>query len=459
MEIILSHWDRAKMYIKEELTPVVFSEYIEPLIPLHFDDENFVLKVDEEYKISLIEQQYHFLILKSMRFVTGGKSINIRYVLDPSDYSEAAMTTAPENAAEPEILEDSASMPDLMGQDSGEGFSSKYTFESFVVGSNNRLAHAAAVAVAQNPGKKYNPLFIYGGVGLGKTHLMHAIAQQVLKTNPGFKVSFVSSEKFTNEFIDAIRKESNIQFRYKYRSIDMLLVDDIQFLSGKEGTQEEFFHTFNDLYGSGSQIIMTSDKPPKDIPGFEERLRSRFEWGLSCDITPPNFETRVAILRKKAEEEKFAVSDDILEIIARQVESNIRELEGMLTKVKIMQQLQTAPITLEQVEISLGATVDPPAKPISIDIIIQTTARNYSVSFGDIVGQKRTNVIAEARQIAMYFARTHTELSLQAIGNAFGGRDYSTVIHACTKIKQKVQRSPEFKNTLDEIFEEILNRS
>jgi chromosomal replication initiator protein len=481
MANIQDYWLKAKSYIKEELTPVVFSEYIEPLAPLYFDDENFVLKVDEDYKVTLIEQQYHFLIIKALRYATGGKNINIRYVLKETDYSEEAMAQAPESAAEPKEAAPPSPPPgdpdaESLGQagfasiadpipaapraEEGEmAFNPKYTFEGFVVGTNNRLAHAAASAVAQSPGKKYNPLFIYGGVGLGKTHLMHAVAQQILATTPSFNVSFVSSEKFTNEFIDAIRKESNLQFRNKYRSIDMLLVDDIQFLSGKEGTQEEFFHTFNDLYGSGRQIILTSDKPPKDIPGLEERLRSRFELGLSCDITPPNFETRVAILRKKAEEERFSVSEEILEIIARQAESNIRELEGILARVKIMQDLSGRPVRAEDVEESLRDAQSQNEKPVSIDVIMQTTARNYSVSYGDLVSHKRTNSIAQARQVAMYFSRNLTTLSLQTIGDAFGGRDYSTVIHACTKIKQKIQNNLDFKKTLDEIELEIRARS
>lgn len=445
------YWNEAKSYIKEELTPIVFQDYIEPIKPVFYDSDTFtfVLKVEEDYKISLIEQRYHFLIIKALRYATGGRNINVKYVRSEAEYSEAALTqTSLKKTSEKSY----ASANQVY-------FNPKYTFDSFVVGSNNRLAHAASLAVAQYPGKKYNPLFIYGGVGLGKTHLMQAIAQSVLSEFPNYKVVFVSSEKFTNEFIDAIRKESNIQFRNKYRNVDMLLVDDIQFFAGKEGTQEEFFHTFNDLYGSGKQIIMTSDKHPKDIPNLEERLRSRFEWGLSCDITPPNYETRIAILRKKAEEENFAVSDDILEYIADKIESNIRELEGVLLRVKMMQDIQDTPLTKREVVDNLKDIISVSEKRISIETIIHTVAHNFNVAYGDIVSSKRTSNIAHARQVAMYLSRELTELSLQSVGDSFGGRDYSTVIHACSKIKQSIENDTSTYKEINSLITEIKNKA
>ncbi|MFA0814727.1 MAG: chromosomal replication initiator protein DnaA [Anaerofustis sp.] len=441
-----SVWDNALEYIKEELTPIVFQEYIEPILPVHSTNETFVLKIAEEYKKTAIENMYHYLIVKALRYATGGKNVTVKYVTDDSEYSRP-------------IAEKEQSFSSYAEKQSAYSFNPKYTFDTFVVGTNNRLAHAASLAVSQSPGKKYNPLFIYGGVGLGKTHLMQAIAQHILSENEHFKVSFVSSEKFTNEFIDAIRRESNIQFRNKYRNVDVLLVDDIQFLSGKEGTQEEFFHTFNDLYNAGKQIILTSDKPPKDIPNLEERLRSRFEWGLSCDIAPPNFETRVAILRRKAEDENFEVSNEILEYIAEKVVSNIRELEGVLLKVKVLCEMEQKPLTIQKLNESLKDMFASTEKRISSELIIQTVSKYYNVSYGDILSSKRTMNIANARQIGMYLMRELTDLSLQNIGDSFGGRDYSTVIHACGKVKDKSEEDDNFKKELSYIITEIKNNN
>lgn len=439
-------WDSALDYIKDELTPIVFQEYIEPIIPVRFTDDTFILRITEEYKKTAIENMYHYLIIKALRYATGGKNVTIKYVTDDNDYSGSSSGSIRRISSYPEKLP-------------AYSFNPKYTFETFVVGSNNRLAHAASLAVSQSPGKKYNPLFIYGGVGLGKTHLMQAIAQHILEENVNFNVSFVSSEKFTNEFIDAIRRESNLQFRNKYRNVDVLLVDDIQFLSGKEGTQEEFFHTFNDLYNAGKQIILTSDKPPKDIPNLEERLRSRFEWGLSCDIAPPNFETRVAILKRKAEDENFEVSDEILEYIAEKVASNIRELEGVLLKVKVICEMEQKPITLQKLSENLKDMFANTEKRISSELVIQTVSKYYNVTYGDILSPKRTMNIANARQVGMYLMRELTDLSLQGIGDCFGGRDYSTVIHACGKVKEKSEADEKYKKEISHIITEIKNNN
>jgi chromosomal replication initiator protein len=432
-------WTTALDYIKEELSPIVYQEYIESIEPLSIREDQVLLKISEEYKKTAIENMYQYLIIKALRYATGGKNITVSYVTSDSDI--------PKNTAEPK--------PAPVQQTTY--FNPKYTFDSFVVGSNNRLAHAASLAVSQYPGKKYNPLFIYGGVGLGKTHLMQAIAQYILKENPNYKVSFVSSEKFTNEFIDAIRRESNLQFRTKYRGVDVLLVDDIQFLSGKEGTQEEFFHTFNDLYNTGKQIILTSDKPPKDIPNLEERLRSRFEWGLSCDITPPNFETRVAILKKKAEDENLDLSNEILEFIAEHVASNIRELEGVLMKVKVLYDIENKPLTMQKLQESLKDIFTTEDKRISPEHIIQQVIKFYNVSYGDLLSSKRTMNIANARQVAMYLIREMTDLSLQSIGDLFGGRDYSTVIHACGKVKEKTIENTNFSNEISQLTDDVKN--
>lgn len=451
------YWKSALSYIKDELTPIVYQDYIESLTPVYYNEktDTFVLKADEEYKITLLEQKYHFLIVKALRYATGGKNVMVKYVSSDDeyrnlvDYDEAVTATKLPSTYEPSVY-----TPPTKEK---YQFNPKYTFDSFVVGTNNRLAHAASLAVAQYPAQKYNPLFIYGGVGLGKTHLMQAIAQYVLSEHPDYNVVFVSSEKFTNEFIDAIRRESNLQFRNKYRNVDMLLVDDIQFLAGKEGTQEEFFHTFNDLYNASKQIILTSDKPPKEIPNLEERLRSRFECGLSCDVEPPNFETRVAILRKKAEEEHFSIGDDILEFIAEKVNSNIRELEGVLLRVKLLCEMEGGEVSAEQIKEHLSEIVTTNERRITADQIISAAAKFYDVTYNDILSSKRTSNIAKARQVGMYLTRELTDLSQQNIGDCFGGRDHSTVIHACSKIKQLALDDTAFSRELQAIISNIKN--
>lgn len=329
----------------------------------------------------------------------------------------------------------------------------KYTFDTFVIGNSNRLAHAAARAVAEAPSKAYNPLFLYGGVGLGKTHLMHAIGHYVLNHNEHSKVVYVSSETFTNELINSIRDDTTVEFRTKYRTIDILLVDDIQFLAGKERTQEEFFHTFNALYEANKQIIISSDRPPKEIPTLEDRLRSRFEWGLLADIQPPDLETRVAILRKKAQLENFIIPDDVLLFIATKIKSNIRELEGALLRV-------IAYASLHQKEINLDLTMealkevlssDRP-KNISIPLIQKIVAQYFNLRIEEFKARRRTRNVAFARQIAMYLSRELTDASLPKIGEEFGGRDHTTVIHAYEKIKEEIETDEELKNTVNEII-------
>ena len=311
----------------------------------------------------------------------------------------------------------------------------KYSFDTFVIGNSNRFAHAASLAVAEAPSKAYNPLFIYGGVGLGKTHLMHAIGHYILSQNPDSKVVYVSSEKFTNELINSIREYRNEEFRNKYRNIDVLLIDDIQFIAGKEGTQEEFFHTFNALHENNKQIIISSDRPPKEIPTLEDRLRSRFEWGLITDIQAPDLETRIAILRKKANIENIVVNDDVMLYIATKIKSNIRELEGALIRVVAYSSLTNSEITEELAEEALKDILSG-SKPveITVDLIKDLISKNYKIKLEDFNSKKRTRAIAYPRQIAMYLTRELTDLSLPKIGDEFGGRDHTTVIHACDKI-------------------------
>ncbi len=448
-------WKTALSYINPNLSMIAIQDYIDPLMPVYYNEKNqhFVLRVDADYKIALIEQKYKMLILKALRYATGGKNVTVEFIGSNESYAGEEEMYSEMEIPVKNTRTNTATPADI------SRFSPKYTFETFVVGSNNRLAHAAALAVAQNPAKKYNPLFIYGGVGLGKTHLMHAIAQEVLKNQPNMNIVYVSSEKFTNDFIDAIRRESNIQFRNTYRNVDMLLIDDIQFLAGKEGTQEEFFHTFNELHTAGKQIILSSDKPPRDIPNLEERLRSRFEWGLSCDVAPPNFETRVAILRKKAEEEDMKIpnENEIFEYIAQNVSSNIRELEGVLLKFKVLYELNGGNITEEDLKSMLNDIVPASDKKITVENIIQAVSKYYGVSYSDVLSSKRTSNVAKARQVGMYLARELTDLSQAGIGEGFGGRDHSTVIHACSKIRSQAETDLTFAKEIKDIINEIKN--
>jgi len=331
----------------------------------------------------------------------------------------------------------------------------RYTFENFVVGHSNRFAHAAALAVAETPAKAYNPLFIYGGVGLGKTHLMQAIGSRVLKVRPEAKVVYVTSETFTNDLINSIRYDRMSEFRDRYRSIDILLVDDVQFLAGKGRTQEEFFHTFNTLYEASKQLILSSDRPPKEVPNFEERLRSRFEWGLIADIQPPDLETRIAILRKKAEIAELSVPDDVMTLIATKMSSNIRELEGALIRIVAYASLIGSEISIAMADDVLKDIIYPSKeKPsVTIDLIKKVVAEYYSVKIDDMTAKIRTKEIATARQVAMYLARELTSSSLPKIGEEFGGRDHTTVLHAYEKIKSAINAEQE----IDEAVRSIIN--
>lgn len=335
---------------------------------------------------------------------------------------------------------------------------SKYTFEIFVVGNSNRFAHAASLAVAESPSKAYNPLFIYGGVGLGKTHLMHAIGHLINENNSNLKVVYVTSEKFINELISAIKDDKNIEFRNKYRNVDVLLIDDVQFIAGKERTQEEFFHTFNALHESNKQIILSSDRPPKEIKTLEERLRSRFEWGLIADIQPPDYETRIAILRKKADVDKLDIPNEVLIYIATKIKSNIRELEGALLRVVAYTNLTNSNITLELAKEALKDLINVKnSKIITIEYIQETIANYYDLTVEMLKSQRRTQNIAFPRQIAMYLCRKLTDSSLPKIGEKFGGRDHTTVIHAYEKILNKLESDSEFNNIILELTNKITN--
>ena len=447
-------WNNALEYLEDELSDFVFKEYFETSItPLAYENDTFFLQVPDEGNKILLEGQYAVLVENALKYYTQ-RSIKVKFVVASSNdmvYSE--------NEAIDEIAaaEPKPSVEYNVYNTSYIQFNPKYTFDSFVVGPNNRFAHAASLAVADAPAKKYNPLFIYGGVGLGKTHLMHAIAQHILRKDPTKKVVLLSSEQFLNEFLDAIQNKTNVQFRNKYRNADVLLIDDIQFIAGKNETQNEFFHTFNALQGSNKQIILTSDKPPKEIPHLEDRLRSRFSLGLICDISMPDFETRLAILRKKAKEENYQVSNEILNYIAENIESNIRELEGLLLKVMALNEFYNKPLTLDLVKKQLKDIIDISDKKISMDLITKVVCDYYNISKADILSKRRTKNIAFPRQISMYLSRELTDSSLPAIGDYYGGRDHSTVIHGYDKIKKELKTNGTLEEEIKKITLEIKN--
>jgi len=338
---------------------------------------------------------------------------------------------------------------------SSSGLNPRYTFESFVVGSGNQFAQAASLAVAEQPSKAYNPLFIYGGVGLGKTHLLHAIRYEVARLFPGLNALYLSSERFTNDLINSIRYDRTVEFRTKYRNIDLLLIDDIQFISGKERTQEEFFHTFNDLHDSRKQIVLSSDSSPKEIPELEERLRSRFEWGLIADIQPPDFETRVAILKRKAELERVRLPDEVAYLIGSRVKSNIRELEGSLTRIIAFCGLTGRELTVDLAQEVLTDLWGQEGKVITIEQIMRSVSEFFGVNSSDLKARSRTRAVAFPRQVAMFLSRQLTHASLAEIGQAFGGKDHTTVLHAVTKIQAVLQEDPKLRKTIETLVHSI----
>ncbi len=338
---------------------------------------------------------------------------------------------------------------------SGTNLNPKYTFDRFVVGKSNNFAHATAIAVAQEPGKMYNPLFIYGGVGLGKTHLMHAIGHYLKRNSPHAIVMYLSSEQFTNEYVSAIQHRSTSAFRYKYRNMDIILLDDVQFISGKEAVQQEIFHTFNELHGAGKQVVLSSDRPPKDISEIEERLRNRFEWGLIIDIQPPDYETRLAILMDRSQRDNLAVRKDVLEFIAQNVQSNIRELEGCLSRVAAYSKVMKQDMTVEQAREFLRDVVVRRRNILSPEGITQRVADHFKVSIEELRSKRRTQNIVYPRMIAMYLIRKFTDYSLQSIGDTFGNRDHTTVIHAIDKIEAETSTNPQTMRTLDNLMKEI----
>ncbi len=442
--------EKIRELLKPEVTKISYDTWIMPLDIRSIEDNNIVFTTTSEFHKDFIENKYRSLILNTLRYIT-----NKDWTYSVIDLSKEENDTT--------ITEDIISDNNISNSSTKEiktnmsTLNSKYTFETFVVGDNNRFAYAAALAVGKEPAKSYNPLFLYGGVGLGKTHLMNAIGNKIIEDNRNANVLYVTSEKFTNQLINAIKDNKNEVFRNKYRNIDVLLIDDIQFIAGKERIQEEFFHTFNTLYDNAKQIIISSDQPPRDIPFLEDRLKSRFEWGLLADISCPDYETRLAILRKKAQEENIVIDDFILSNIANKIDSNIRELEGVFNKVVAIASLTHSPITIELAEKTINEFKYENEKVISCDFIKETVAKYFSINKDDLSGNKRSNEVAFPRQIAMYLCRIIANMSYPQIGTEFGGRDHSTVMHACRKIEKETKEKNNTKLIVDSVKNIIIN--
>ncbi|MBY0097573.1 chromosomal replication initiator protein DnaA [Mesobacillus maritimus] len=446
MENIADLWNQALSKIEKKISKPSFDTWLKATKAHSLQGDTLTITAPNEFARDWLEERYSQLISGILYEVTG-ENLAIKFIIPQNQSEEDINLPVPPRKMSKE--DDSHDLPNNM-------LNPKYIFDSFVIGSGNRFAHAASLAVAEAPAKAYNPLFIYGGVGLGKTHLMHAIGHYVQEHNPSAKVVYLTSEKFTNEFINSIRDNKAVEFRNKYRKVDVLLIDDIQFLAGKESTQEEFFHTFNTLHEESKQIIISSDRPPKEIPTLEDRLRSRFEWGLITDITPPDLETRVAILKKKAKAEGLDIPNEVMLYIANQIDSNIRELEGALIRVVAYSSLINKDINADLAAEALKDII-PSSKPKVITIldIQRTVGQHYNVKLEDFKAKKRTKSVAFPRQIAMYLSRELTDFSLPKIGEEFGGRDHTTVIHAHEKISKLLATDSALQKQLKEIHEQL----
>ncbi len=438
-------WKELQDSYKKEMNPVSYNTWIEPATPLSFQNNELIIEVPTAIQKNYWEKNLAGKILETFFMMSGEEILPIFVTPDEADVYK-------QRGTEKNIELTTTNEPNI------SMLNPKYTFDTFVIGKGNQMAHAAALVVAEDPGSIYNPLFFYGGVGLGKTHLMHAIGHQMLAKRPHAKIKYVSSENFTNDFINSIQKNKMEDFRNEYRTVDLLLVDDIQFLVNKEGTQEEFFNTFEELYRNNKQIVLTSDRLPNEIPTLPQRLVSRFAWGLSVDITPPDLETRTAILRKKAEAENLEIPDDTLSYIAGQIDSNIRELEGALVRVQAFATIQSADITTSLAAEALKALQSSePLRQVSILQIQEEVASYYHIQLKDLKGKKRVKSIVVPRQIAMFLAREMTDNSLPKIGAEFGGKDHTTVIHAHEKIQQLLKHDPTIQNEISEIKGLLLN--
>lgn len=448
MNKVVEKWDEILEIVKTEhdLSEVSFKTWLKPLTVYKVEGNVVTIIVpSEQVGLNYISKKYKLPLQVTISEVTGMENCEIKFIL-PEDVPKNNNNNTQHVQSQDARCEEAHLNP-------------KYTFDTFVVGSNNKFAQAAALAVAESPGDTYNPLFIYGGAGLGKTHLMHSIAHFIIDHNENSKVLYVTSEEFTNELIETIRNGNNsamTKFREKYRNIDVLLVDDIQFIIGKESTQEEFFHTFNSLHSAKKQIIISSDKPPKDMEILEERFRSRFEWGLIADITLPDYETRMAILHKKEEMDGYDISEDVIKYIATNIKSNIRELEGAINKVVAFAKLEQREVTLELAEQALKDIISPDEKKIiTPEYIISMVAEHFNVSVDDLSGNKRSSKIVIPRQVAMYLCREIISTPLKSIGKSLGNRDHTTVMHGIDKIENEIKNDENLKKTIDTLKKKI----
>ncbi len=438
--LIESKWmEVMNILVREhEISQVAATTFIEPLQICNITDTDLTFYVAAGSRgIDFIKHKFYDMYLAMAIEQITGKKYNILFTDTLTENKEAVNAAAP--------------VPNRFGYGNPN---SKYTFDTFVVGPTNKMAHAVAVAVAESPGESYNPLFLYGGAGLGKTHLMHSIAHHIMETRKDLKVLYVTSEKFTNELIESLNRNKNKEFRDKYRNIDVLLIDDIQFLIGKESTQEEFFHTFNELYDANKQIVISSDKHPREIATLEERLRSRFEWGITADIQPPDYETKMAILKKRAELENLDVSEEVMQYVANNINSNIRELEGALNKICAFGKLENKPVTLELAEHALKDTIES-QREITPSLIMEIVAEHYNITVNDIISKKKNKEIAHPRQICMYLCRKYTDVSLQNIGKLMGKRDHTTVMHGHDKIAAAIESDENLKASINIIIKKI----
>jgi len=443
-------WQAAVGQLQMEMPKAAFNTWVRDAELIAYEDGVFMVGVPNAYARDWLESSLTSTLARTLTGIMN-RTCTVRFSVWQGEHKDergddfSDLITDPVPAANANLLTNQAPVKSL-------ALNSRYTFENFVVGASNRLAHAASLAVAEKPAQAYNPLFLYGGVGLGKTHLLHAIGNQCQAR--GLQVLYVSSEEFTNDLINSIRTHTTQAFRDKYRRVDVLLVDDIQFIAGKESTQEEFFHTFNTLHGQEKQIVVSSDRPPKLLVTLEDRLRSRFEWGLAADVQPPDFETRVAILRSKASRCGHAVPGDILETIARRVQSNIRELEGALTRIQAFSDLSGMPLTPQLVETAL-ADLLPRRTEVQPQDIIRRVAQSFGISLERMLGRERTREVALPRQIAMYLLRQEANCSLPQIGDALGGRDHTTVMYACQKIEELLEQDDRLRRQVIELREQL----
>ena len=440
---IIKIWQQAQDYLKNKLGETVFETWILPLKPKLKNENSLILEAPDTFFKEWVQEHYKELIQEAIKKYAR-QNFEVDFEIDTAGMPAASETSSLTPNIKPS------------GLYSGLQLNSRYTFENFVVGPSNRHAHAYSLAVAESPAKAYNPLFIYGGVGLGKTHLIQAICHHIKsKAVANLKVYYTPSERFTNELIDAIQHRSTSNFRQKYRNVDILVIDDIHFIAGKESTQEEFFHTFNTLYDAHKQIVFSSDRPPKEIANLQERLVSRFSWGLTTDIQPPDLETRVAILKKKTEREPVPVPDEVMFFIAQLIKTNIRELEGALIRTIAYSLLEEKPITLELAKGVLKDLLKEPKKLITVDFIQRAVAEEFGVSLQDLKTKRRNKSIVLPRQIAMYLSRELTDLSLPEIGGVFGGKDHTTVLHSYNKIQGQLNKNEELKERVNKVIQII----